>query len=94
MKSLPPACPLTISNSSLLLVMQAGKGWTAPVVVEQALQMKSSQFLEFVLMLGHHLCIQFWQLRQRIKYAPTPFIHTPHGSLIDTVFDLETSCLK
>ena len=79
--------------------MQVGKGLTAPVVVEQILQMKSSQFLNLVLMPEHRVCTQFLQFRQRIEFTPVPFIHTPHGiwqmqSLIDTIFDFETSCLE
>ena len=41
--------------------MQVGKGSTAPVVIEQVLQMKSSQFLKLVLMPEHRLCKQFRQ---------------------------------
>ena len=36
--------------------MQAGKGSTAPVVVEQVLRIKSLQFVEFILMQEHCLC--------------------------------------
>ena len=73
--------------------MQVGKGSTAPVI-EQVLQMKSSQFLKLVLMPEHHLCTQFWQLRLRIEFSPTSFIHTPHGNLTDAIFNFETSCLE
>ena len=74
--------------------MQVGKGSTAPVVVEQVFHRKSSQFLKFVLMPEHCLCTQFWQLKQRIEFAPIPVIHTPHGNLTDAIFDFETSCLE
>ena len=40
------------------------------------------------------LCTQFWQLKQNIKFALTPFINTPHGNLTDAIFDFETSCLE
>ena len=66
-------------------MLQVRNGSTAPVVVEQVLQMKSSQFLRLALMPEHQLCIQFRQIRQRIKFAPTPFIHTPHGNLADAI---------
>ena len=74
--------------------MQVGKGSTAPVVAEQVLQIKSLQFLKLVLMPQHRLCIQYGQLRQRIEFAPTSFIHTPQGNLTDAIFDFETSCLE
>ena len=64
------------------------------MVVEQALQMKSSQFLKLVLMPEHRLCTQFRQLKLRIEFAPTPFIHTPHGNLTDAIFNFEASCLE
>ena len=74
--------------------MQVVKGSTVPVVAEQALQMKPSQFLNFVLMPEYCLCTQFRQLRQRIEFAPTPFIYTPHGNLTDAIIDFGTSCLE
>ena len=74
--------------------MQVGKGSTAPVVVKQILQIKSSQFPNLVLMLEHCLCTQFPQFRERIEFTPAPFIHTPHGNLADAIFNFETSCLE
>ena len=74
--------------------MQVGKGLTAPVVVEQILQIKSSQFPNLVLMPEHCLCTQFPQFRERIEFTPAPFIHKPHGNLTDAIFDFETSCLE
>ena len=74
--------------------MQVRKGSTAPVVVEQVLKMKSSQFLKLVFMPEHHFCTQFRQRRHRIEFTPTPFIHTPHGNLTDAIFDFKTLCLK
>ena len=84
--------PLTISNSSLLIVMQVGKQLTAPVVVKHVLKMKSSQFLKLVLMPEHHLCAQF--CKQRIEFTPTPFIHTPYWNLTDAIFDFKTLYLE
>ena len=56
--------------------MQVGEGSTAPVVVEQVLQMKSLQFPKLVLMPEQWMCTQLWQLRQMIEFAPTPsYIH-------------------
>ena len=72
--------------------MQVGKGLTAPVVVELVLQMKSSQFLKLVLMPEHCFCTQFWQLRQWIKFASMPFIHTQYGNLTDAIFDFDIEC--
>ena len=74
--------------------MHVEKGSTPPVVVKQVLQMKYSQFLKLVVMAEHHFCTQFRQLRQRVKFAPTPFIPTPNGNLTDAIIDFETSCLK
>ena len=65
----------------------------AAVVVEQVLQMKSSQFLKLALMPEHCLCTQFRQIRQFIEFAPMPFLHT-HGNSTDAIFDIETLCLE
>ena len=40
----------------------------------------------------HRLCTQFQQ--EMIEFAPTPFIHAPHGNLTDAIFDFETSRLE
>ena len=72
--------------------MQVGKGLMALVVVEQVLLMKSSQFLQLVLMPEHCLRTQFQQLKQRTEFTPTPFIHTPHGNLTDAIFGFKISC--
>ena len=56
--------------------------------------MKSSQFLKLVLMPEHCLCTQFRQLKERIEFAPTPFIHTPQGNLTDAIVNFETLCLE
>ena len=53
--------------------MQVGKGSTAPVVVEQVLQMKSLQFPKLVLMPEQWICTQLW--------------HTLHGNVTDAIFD-------
>ena len=74
--------------------MQVGKGWTAPVVVQQVLQIKSSQFLALVLMPEHRLCTQFRQLKQKIEFASTPLIDTPRENLAGAIFSFETSCLE
>ena len=63
-------------------------------VVEQILPMKSSQLIKLVLMPEHNLSTEFRQLRQRIEFAPTPFLHTQHGNLINAIFDFETSYLQ
>ena len=75
-------------------VMHVEKGSTPPMVVKKVLQMKCSQFLKLVVMAEHLLCTQFRQLRQRVKFAPTPFIPTPNGNLTDAIIGFETSCLK
>ena len=59
--------------------MEVGEGFVSPVIVEQVLQMKSPQLLKLPLMPEHRLCTHFLQPRQRIEFAPTPFIHTPQG---------------
>ena len=74
--------------------MQVGKGLTVSVVVDQVLQMKSSQFLKLVLIPEHCLCTKSWQLRQKIEFAPRPFMHTPHKNLADAIFDFKISCLE
>ena len=74
--------------------MQVGKRSTAPAVVEQVLQIKSSQLLKLVLMPEHCLCTQFRQLRQRIEFSPRHFIHAQHGSLTHTIVDFKTSWLE
>ena len=73
--------------------MQVGKGSTAPVVIEQVLQMKSSQFLKLVLMPEHRLCKQFRQRKQKIEFPPTPFIHTSNGNLTNAIIIFDTLCL-